>query len=320
MSRASGDKKPVGFGTHITAGGIAGAMEALCCQPLDTIKVRMQLSKSGITPGTKPRGFIATGAMIVRRETPLALYKGLGAVLSGIVPKMAIRFASFETYKGWLADRETGKTSIGNIFLAGLGAGVSEAVLVVNPMEVVKIRLQAQMHSLADPLEIPQYRNAGHAVYKIVREEGFSVLYRGVTLTALRQATNQGANFTAYQELKKFAQRKQPELADLPTYQHMIIGLISGAMGPFSNAPIDTIKTRLQKATFPADTSAITRITSIASDMWRQEGVHSFYKGITPRVLRVAPGQAVVFAVYERVRRVIERVKEVSDEDDRYSE
>ncbi|KAH9042796.1 mitochondrial carrier [Lactarius pseudohatsudake] len=320
MSRASSDKKPVGFGTHITAGGLAGAMEALCCQPLDTIKVRMQLSKSGRLPGSKPRGFLATGAMIVRRETPLALYKGLGAVLSGIVPKMGIRFASFETYKRWLADPETGHTAVGSIFLAGLGAGTTEAVLVVNPMEVVKIRLQAQMHSLADPLETPQYRNAGHAVYKIVREEGFSVLYRGVTLTALRQATNQGANFTAYQELKKFAHNQQPELTDLPTYQHMIIGLISGAMGPFSNAPIDTIKTRLQKSSFPTDMSAISRITSIASDMWRQEGVHSFYKGITPRVLRVAPGQAVVFAVYERVRRLIERVKEVSDEDDRYSE
>jgi len=295
-------------------------MEALCCQPLDTIKVRMQLSRSGRTPGTKPRGFIGTGAMIVRRETPLALYKGLGAVLSGIVPKMGIRFASFETYKGWLADRETGKTTVGNIFLAGLGAGITEAVLVVNPMEVVKIRLQAQMHSLADPLETPQYRNAGHAVYAIIREEGFAVLYRGVTLTALRQATNQGANFTAYQELKKFAQKQQPELTDLPTYQHMAIGLISGAMGPFSNAPIDTIKTRLQKAAFPADTSAITRITSIASDMWREEGVHSFYKGITPRVLRVAPGQAIVFAVYERVRRVIERMKEVSDDTDQFSE
>ena len=36
----------------------------------------------------------------------------------------------------------------------------------------------------------------------------------------------------------------QPELTDLPSYQHMVIGLISGAMGPFSNAPIDTIKTR----------------------------------------------------------------------------
>ena len=62
-------------------------------------------------------------------------------------------------------------------------------------MEVVKIRLQAQQHSLADPLEAPKYRNAGHAVYAIVREEGFGALYRGVSLTALRQATNQGAFF-----------------------------------------------------------------------------------------------------------------------------
>lgn len=66
---------------------------------------------------TKPRGFLATGAQIVRRETPLALYKGLGAVLSGIIPKMAIRFASFETYKNALADKNTGKTSLGGIFV-----------------------------------------------------------------------------------------------------------------------------------------------------------------------------------------------------------
>lgn len=160
---------------------------------------------------------------------------------------------------------------------AGLGAGTSEAVLVVTPMEVVKIRLQAQSHSLADPLEVPQYRNAAHAVYRIVTEEGISALYRGVTLTAVRQATNQGetrcplsviglsfvsgltkrfifrtllefvrtgANFTAYQELKKFMHKMQPDLKELPSYQHMAVGLISGACGPLTNAPIDTIKTR----------------------------------------------------------------------------
>ncbi|KAI0629721.1 mitochondrial carrier [Trametes polyzona] len=314
MAGRSGDKKPVGFATQLTAGGIAGAMEALCCQPLDTIKVRMQLSKSGRAPGTKPRGFLATGAMIVRRETPLALYKGLGAVLSGIVPKMAIRFASFEKYKAWLADKSTGQTSVGNIFIAGLGAGVTEAVLVVTPMEVVKIRLQAQQHSLADPLEAPRYRNAGHAVYAIVREEGVGALYRGVTLTALRQATNQGANFTAYQELKKLAHRWQPDRVDLPSWQHMAIGLVSGAMGPFSNAPIDTIKTRLQKAEATPGQSAFQRIAAIAGDMWRQEGFRSFYKGITPRVLRVAPGQAIVFAVYERVRRVMETLQGSSED------
>lgn len=66
---------------------------------------------------TKPRGFIATGTQIVSRETPLALYKGLGAVMGGIIPKMAIRFASFETYKSALADKQTGKTNLGGIFV-----------------------------------------------------------------------------------------------------------------------------------------------------------------------------------------------------------
>ena len=48
--------------------------------------------------------------------------------------------------------------------------------------------------------------------------------------------------------------------------------------------------------------------------MWRQEGVSSFYKGITPRVLRVAPGQAIVFAVYERVSKVIEAMQSTGDD------
>jgi solute carrier family 25 (mitochondrial citrate transporter), member 1 len=59
----------------------------------------------------KRRGFLATGAEIVKRETPLALYKGLGAVLTGIVPKMAIRFTSFEAYKRLMADKKTGAVS-----------------------------------------------------------------------------------------------------------------------------------------------------------------------------------------------------------------
>ena len=41
-----------------------------------------------------------------------------------------------------------------------------------------------------------------------------------------------GANFTAYQEIKKLAHSYQPELTELPSYQHMIIGLISAYTSP----------------------------------------------------------------------------------------
>ncbi|KAI1469270.1 mitochondrial carrier [Daldinia caldariorum] len=306
---------------NLIAGGGAGMMEALVCHPLDTIKVRMQLSRRARQPGASKRGFIRTGAEIVRRETPLGLYKGLGAVLTGIVPKMAIRFTSFEAYKQMLADSESHTVSGRCTFIAGLAAGVTEAVAVVTPMEVVKIRLQAQHHSMADPLDVPKYRNAAHALYTVVREEGISALYRGVSLTALRQGTNQAVNFTAYTYFREVLlrwQEKKKEVqapgggngdggaASLPSWQTTLIGLVSGAMGPLSNAPIDTIKTRLQKTPAEEGVSAFKRISLIAMDMFKQEGFHAFYKGITPRIMRVAPGQAVTFTVYEFLKDKLE--------------
>jgi len=116
-------------------------------------------------------------------------------------------------------------------------------------------------------------------------------------------------NFTAYAQFRAWLQEYQGK-TDLPGWQTSLIGLVSGAMGPFSNAPIDTIKTRLQRMPAEAGTTALGRITTIMNEMWKQEGAKAFYKGITPRVMRVAPGQAVTFTVYEYLKGVLEKMKE----------
>ncbi|KAI0010220.1 mitochondrial carrier domain-containing protein [Xylariaceae sp. FL0662B] len=238
------------------------------------------------------------------------------------MPKMAIRFTSFEWYKQVLSNKATGTVSGTGTFAAGLAAGVTEAVAVVTPMEVIKIRLQAQHHSMADPLDVPKYRNAAHALYTVVKEEGVGALYRGVSLTALRQGSNQAVNFTAYTYFKEVLRRWQPQYdgGNLPSAQTTLIGLVSGAMGPLSNAPIDTVKTRLQKAPAEPGVSAWKRMGIIASDMFKQEGVHAFYKGITPRIMRVAPGQAVTFTVYEFLKEKLEKSKSSGLWGNRYEE
>ncbi|CCE61808.1 hypothetical protein TPHA_0B01350 [Tetrapisispora phaffii CBS 4417] len=335
---------------NLVAGGTAGLFEALCCHPLDTIKVRMQIHKKISLGNIKNPGFLKTGSNIYRNEGFIALYKGLGAVVIGIIPKMAIRFSSYEQYRSLLTDKSTGKLSTGNTFIAGVGAGITEAVIVVNPMEVVKIRLQAQhlaapvkqmAQTVASPVTLaatsegivqtsaattatagaatsaatttaatnaaPRYKNAIHAAYTIVKEEGAGTLYRGVSLTAARQATNQGANFTVYSKLKEYLTKKQ-NTEVLPSWQTSSIGLVSGAIGPFSNAPLDTIKTRLQKdkSVSKIKTSSWKKIYDIGVQLVKEEGVAALYKGITPRVMRVAPGQAVTFTVYEFVRKRLE--------------
>ncbi|CCK69890.1 Sfc1p KNAG_0D01380 [Huiozyma naganishii CBS 8797] len=314
---SSNKKKASNPVINLVAGGTAGLFEALCCHPLDTIKVRMQIYRRATSKlnaaehsAIKPPGFITTGKTIYGQEGFLALYKGLGAVVIGIIPKMAIRFSSYEWYRTLLADKTTGSVSTGNTFLAGVLAGTTEAVIVVNPMEVVKIRLQAQHLAEGAIKDVaPKYKNAIHAAYTIVKEEGIGAMYRGVSLTAARQASNQGANFTVYSKLKEFLQKYHNQEV-LPSWETSCIGLISGAIGPFSNAPLDTIKTRLQKdKSISSDkSSAWKKIATIGRQLIKEEGFRALYKGITPRVMRVAPGQAVTFTVYEYVRGHLERM------------
>ncbi|OMJ20458.1 Succinate/fumarate mitochondrial transporter [Smittium culicis] len=313
---SSTTKQPVPLSVHLVAGGVAGLSEALSSISRSRKFAGSPGAGKNIASAAanaapqKPDNFIRVGAGIFKKEGGLALYKGLGAVIIGIVPKMAIRFSSFEFYKS-IQTKEGQKLGMGAIFMAGLGAGITEAVMVVTPTDVIKIRLQAQRHSLSDPLDVPKYRNAAHAAYTIIREEGFGALYKGVTLTALRQATNQATNFTIYHLIKNKMMSIQ-NVDELPSYQHMIIGGISGAMGPLSNAPIDTVKTRIQKSKAEPGVSGFTRFVNISKGIIKNEGYAAFYKGITPRVLRVAPGQSVTFMVYEKVKNWIEILNDKS--------
>lgn len=145
----------------------------------------------------------------MRNEGLVGLYRGFDAVVLGMGPKMAIRFTSFEGYKH-LGASLTGQPTPSNsvVFLSGLAAGITEAVCVVNPMEVVKIRLQGQHRAGGGAVAgLPMYRNAFDAARGVARNEGVSALWRGVSLTAMRQGTNQAANFTMYSFLKQVAQR-----------------------------------------------------------------------------------------------------------------
>ena len=264
--------------------------------PLDTIKTRMQLRQAG---GSK-YGLVMTGVRIVKNESFLALYKGLTAVYMGIVPKMAVRFSSFEKYKQLLAGPD-GKVSQGATFLAGLGSGVTEAVLVVTPAEVCKIRLQAQFHSMADPVQLAnrKYRNVLQTAVVVAREEGLSALYKGVVPTVMRQGINQAVNFTTYQQIKSWWMERQGRQELLP-WESMLFGGLSGGLGPLVNNPLDVVKTRLQKQRIvEGQAPKYAGIAQAIPVIVREEGVLALWKGITPRLMRIMPGQAITFMTYE---------------------
>ena len=61
--------------------------------------------------------------MAIARQSPLAFYKGFGPVFTGIIPKMGIRFLSFENYKSMLADTRWANPSNGALTYQGTFLG-----------------------------------------------------------------------------------------------------------------------------------------------------------------------------------------------------
>mmetsp|Transcript_4184 Transcript_4184/g.8685 ORF Transcript_4184/g.8685 Transcript_4184/m.8685 type:complete len:385 (+) Transcript_4184:107-1261(+) len=277
-----------------------------------TARLTEAVLKKGTTPGAyrgsvqASLGPFGTAHRIIQREGFLSLYKGLTAVYTGIVPKMAIRFVSFEQYRDFLAKFENNGERTGRVtFSAGLASGLTEAVLVVTPAEVCKIRLQSQFHSLVDPAQAHhrKYKNVVQAAYVIVREEGVGALYKGVIPTMLRQGMNQAVNFTCYNAAKKYVMDWQ-KTDELEHWQSLVIGGISGGLGPLCNNPLDVVKTRLQKQVVaPRDPPKYSGLFQACIVIGREEGLLALWKGITPRLLRIMPGQAITFMTYEAVSR-----------------
>lgn len=79
---------------------------------------------------------------------------------------LSFRFAAFEYFKNHMVD-DSGKLTQIQTVLAGLGAGVSEAILVVCPMETIKVKF---IHDQTQPN--PKFKGFFSGVATIVKTEG----------------------------------------------------------------------------------------------------------------------------------------------------
>jgi len=121
---------------------------------------------------------------------------------------------------------------------------LTEAIVIVTPAEVCKIRMQSQYNSMVDPAQMARrkYTNVVQTAMVIVREEGFGALYKGVVATMLRQGCNQAVNFSTYNWFKSLVLERENAGADgvkeLKHWQSLLLGGISGGFGPMINNPL----------------------------------------------------------------------------------
>lgn len=205
-------------------------------------------------------------------------------------------------------------------------ACVAGAVMVglTNPVWLVKTRIQLQLQKASQQHNIRPYHGMVDAFRTIVREEGFMALYKG-SGPALLLTSHGGVQFVVYEYLRKhfhYYQRASRSPRDTPNNSsvwerlelstgYLTMGAIAKIIASTTTYPLQVVKSRMQQRADTLELQADGELRAVRREysglgatmrrMWQAEGVAGFFKGCIPNALRVAPGAAITFVVYEAV-------------------
>lgn len=223
----------------------------------------------------------------VRTTGFFSLYRGLAPTLIGSIPKAGIRFGMNASLKDQLRDPQTGQLTPLQNFLAGLGAGVGEALVIVAPVETVKTKC----------IELNRPFLAG--LKHILATDGVRGVYQGAAATALKQGSNQGLRFMWFNEYKKIVtDNGQTPITPL---LGLAGGMSAGCFSTLGNNPFDVVKTRMQGTQAARYRNTLDCFVQIV----KHEGVASLYAGVVPRLGRVVPGQGIIFMSFETIQQAL---------------
>lgn len=177
---------------EIVAGGSAGACQVVFTNPLEIVKIRLQM-----------QGRAATGAprqsaiQIIQKLGLTGLYKGASACLLRDVPFSAIYFPTYAHVKqnvfGLDPHDPKARLPIWQLLVSGALAGMPAAYL-TTPCDVIKTRLQVESKSTET-----NYRGIVHAAKTILKEERFASFFKGGLARVLRSSPQFGVTLASYE-------------------------------------------------------------------------------------------------------------------------
>eukprot|EP00035_Acanthoeca_spectabilis_P033873 m.25892 g.25892 ORF g.25892 m.25892 type:complete len:303 (-) comp6246_c0_seq1:22-930(-) len=282
---------PRGGGTETghaaVAGAVSGAVTRALLQPLDVLKIRMQLSC--VPAGATPPSLLGTVTNMVRYEGIGALWKGHAPAQLLSVMYGAIGFAAYaEACRAIGVDSQ--QKSKGAIFsahfLAGGLAGLM-ATLACHPLDTLRTL------TVAD-------RTRGGLV-SVVRENlaagAGRALYKGVTPSLLLIFPYSGLQFGYYRVIQRTLDTVA-WVVPAEAARSLIAGAGAGLLGKLNVLPLDLLKKRLQMqgvSSFPQYAG----LRDCVRVILKTEGLRAFFRGAGPATLKAALTSASIFVVYE---------------------
>lgn len=159
-------------------------MMATCViQPIDMVKVRIQLKSEQVGRGGKISPFGVISEMLANGRGIGQFYKGLDSALIRQITYTTTRMGIYKSLMSHHEHTSQGKVTLGYKMLFSATAGFIGS-LVGNPADLILIRLQADQTLPEESRR--NYKNFGDAFKRIIKEEGVMNLWKGSTPTVVR--------------------------------------------------------------------------------------------------------------------------------------
>jgi hypothetical protein len=275
-------------------GGISGMVATSVIQPVDMVKVRIQLAGEGVATGPKPTALSVTRQIIASGKA-MDLYTGLSAGLLRQAVYTTARLGIFDTFMGKLTVRakaEGRQVGFAERATAGLSAG-GLAAMVGNPADLALIRMQSD--GLKPLAERKNYKSVIDALSSIAKNEGVAALWAGAAPTVVRAMALNFGQLAFFSEAK--AQLKKNTDLSART-QTLTASAVAGFFASFFSLPFDFVKTRLQKQQKGPDGKVPYRgMVDCFAKVAKQEGLGRFYRGFGTYYVRIAPHAMVTLIV-----------------------
>ncbi|KAJ1372206.1 hypothetical protein KIN20_034299 [Parelaphostrongylus tenuis] len=178
------------------AGSLAGAISQTSIYPMEVLKTRLALRKTG----QMDNGLFHFTQKMYKKEGLICFYKGYVPNLLGIIPYAGIDLAIYETLKKWYVRRHKDSAEPGVLALLACGTCSSTCgQLASYPLALVRTRLQARAIS-GDPMQPDTM--VGQIRY-IISNEGFFGLYRGIAPNFMKVIPAVSISYVVYEHVRK---------------------------------------------------------------------------------------------------------------------
>lgn len=259
---------------------------------------------------------------IARNEGTSSLWRGLSPTLVMSIPANVIYFTGYDSLR--YNPHSPVNTHISDAY-APLVAGSmarTAAASVISPIEMFRTRMQATTTVKAGK---GVFRETFIGLRNMVHAQGYTSLWRGLTLTMWRDVPFSGIYWWGYETIRNtltdlrdpLGKRTGPRLQSRRRENHtttfmdsFVAGATSGAVAALVTTPFDVGKTRQQVLPPISVSKTVKKKTATLRPeelsmprflyrIWANEGIPGLFRGWAARCLRVAPACAIMISSYE---------------------